>query len=113
MIVDAGAHDVVLLASRDGEARAGAKQVGTVVAAEIGEQVLGLDRPIRREGIFEAGADSIANAHVVAVGRREEAGDAGNRRNRRRRQVAVAEGNAAGAVDDQTIEGETAAATHR
>ena len=110
MIVDAGAHDVIAL-TEDVVVVVSEEEVVVVVrAAEVGEEILGLHAPIRQEGIFQTGADGIADPPVVAIvdvvyersGADQEGVEVVDRR-------AGAEGNTACAVDQKAVEGDTAA----
>jgi hypothetical protein len=112
-VVQADAHDVGLLAtSIDDYARAREwTDEGPSVAAEIGEEVLGLDAPIIEEGVFNTCTHSIADSRVADSVSREE-----RRRTKGRADECVAEvsagakGYTACAVDEEAVKGDTSPA---
>ena len=67
-IVDAGLHGVLVIVEAAERHQRGRGQKAAV--AEIVILVLGLGRPVRREHVFEAGADGVAVAVAVDRARR-------------------------------------------
>src|SRR5512133_1052614 len=114
-VVQADAHDVGLLAtSIDDYARAREwTDEGPSVAAEIGEEVLGLDAPIVEEGVFNTCTNSVADSRVADSVSREE-----RRRTKGGADECVAEvsarakGDTACAVDEEAVKGDTSPAAH-